>query len=403
MEFIFKAKDLLGKNREGEIEAINKEIAIQAIQKKGLIPISLIEKEKTSAVLRDLKRIWEGIKPREMAIFFRQLAILIESKVPIVQALQALEEQSENQFLRTVISEMSEDIKDGMTLSESMAKHPLVFNDLMVSVISSGEISGSLQKSIGYIADNIEKNYSLSSKIKSALFYPAFVVSAAFIIGFVVISFVLPRLTGVIKDMAVEVPWYTKLLMEIGNFMQSYWWAVLIAIFGLIGGVVYYIKSDEGKRDWDQIKLKLPVFGNFFKAVYISRFADNFAVLIDGGIPMVNALGQVSSIIGNYTFEQIILKTVDEVKRGGSVSSVFEKTPEIPPMVSKMLKVGEETGKISEVLKKTASFYEQDLDEMTRNMTALIEPILISVLGIGVGILVFAIIVPIYDIANKIQ
>lgn len=403
MEFLFKAKDSFGKNREGEIEAINKESAIQLIQKKGLIPLSITEKEKIPMLVKEIERIWEGIKPKELVVFFRQLSTLIESKVPIVPALQALQEQTGNRFLRTVAKEMEEDVKDGMSLSESMGKHPAVFDQLMVNMISSGEMSGNLQKTISYIADNTEKNYQISSKIKSALFYPAFIIGAALIIGFLVVTFILPKLGGIIKEMEVAVPWYTKLVMGLGDFMNNYWWAVLIVIFAAFGGLVYYIKSDEGKREWDRIKIKIPIFGSFFKSVYIARFADNFSILIDGGIPVVNALQEVSEVIGNTVFRDIILRAADEVKKGGSISNVFAKSPEIPPIVTRMLKIGEETGKISEILKKTASFYEQEVDTMTRNISVMIEPILIAVLGIGVAIMVFAVLVPIYDIANKIQ
>ncbi|MFA5777497.1 MAG: type II secretion system F family protein [Parcubacteria group bacterium] len=403
MNFIFKAKDSLGKTKEGEVEAITQEAAVQIIQRKGLIPVSVVEKERSSFFIKDLKRIWEGARPKELVIFFRQLSTLIDSKVPIVPSLQALEEQTDNQYLRVVIREMEDDIKDGMSLSESLSKHPLVFNRLTISMIRSGEISGNLQKSISYIADNIEKNYQLSSKIKSALFYPAFVIGAATIIGFIVITFVLPKLTGVIKEMNVAMPWYTKLLMMIGDFMQAYWWAVLIAILGIIGGLIYYIKTEEGKKEWDQIKIKLPVFGSFFKAVYIARFADNFAILIDGGIPMVNALQEVSSVVGNCVFRNIILKCADEAKKGGNISDVFSKSEEIPPIVTRMVKIGEETGKLSEIMRRTATFYEQEVDAMTRNISTMIEPILISILGIGVAIMVFAVLLPIYDIANKIQ
>jgi len=403
MIFIFKAKDSLGKNKTGEVEAISKEIAVQVIQSKGLIPISIIGKDKIPAFIRDLKRVWEGISPKELVILFRQLAILIEAKVPIIPSLQALEEQAQNQYLKLVIREIEEDIKDGMSLSESMGKHPLIFDRLTVNMIGSGEISGNLQKVINYIADNKEKNYQWNSKVKSALFYPAFVIGASFIIGFIVVSFILPNLSAVIKDMGVAIPWYTELLMAVGNFMHSYWWAVLIAILGIIGMFVYYIKTDEGEEEWDQIKIKLPVFGNFFKNVYIARFTDNFAVLIDGGIPMVNALQEVSKVVGNSVFERIILLCAEEVKKGGNISNVFDRAVEMPPIISRMIKIGEETGKLTEILRKLSTFYGQEVDVMTRNISVMIEPILISILGIGVAIMVFAVLMPIYDVANKIQ
>jgi type IV pilus assembly protein PilC len=403
MEFIFKAKDSLGTTKEGEINAASREVAVQIIQGSGLIPVSISEKGKGYSIIKDIKRIWEGAKPKDLVVFYRQLATLIEAKVPIVTTLQALEEQTDNQFLRIVIREVREDIKDGMSLSESIAKHPLVFNNLTVSMIGAGEMSGNLQKSIVYIADNTEKNYQLSAKIKSALFYPAFVIMATFIIGFIVVTFILPKLSMVIRDMGVETPWYTNLLMAVGDFMNKYWWAVLIAIFGAIGGLIYYLKTEEGKKEWDRIKINLPMLGSFYKAVYIARFADNFAILIDGGIPVVNALQEVSKVVGNQIFERIILESAAEARKGGNISDVLARSPEIPPIVSRMMKIGEETGKTSDVMRKTAEFYEQEVETMTRNISTMIEPILISILGIGVAIMVFAILLPIYDVADKIQ
>lgn len=177
----------------------------------------------------------------------------------------------------------------------------------------------------------------------------------------------------------------------------------MIAIFGIIGGVVYYMKTEEGKREFDYLKMNVPVLGKFFQSIYVTRFSDNFAVLIDGGIPVVNALEEVSDVVGNIIFKEILMKSAEEVRKGGSVSDVFSKSENIPPIVTRMVKIGEETGRISEVLKKTAAFYEQEVDTMTRNISTMIEPILIAFLGVGVAILVFAVLMPIYNIAGQIQ
>lgn len=401
MEFKFKAKDQSGNFKEGKVEAINKDSAVALIQKNGLVPISVSQKEQGSGVLKEFSRIMEGVSQKELVIFFQELAILIDAKVPLVPALLTLEDQIDNHFLKIVIREIRGDVEDGMPFSEAMMKHPDVFSSLSISMMKSGEISGNLQKSISYISENTDKNFKLTSKIKSALYYPAFVMTVAGIIGFVVITFILPKITQVIKDMNIAVPWYTKVIMATGDIMQSYWWAVLVVIFGLFSGITYYIKTESGHREWDRIKLKIPVVGTLLRQVYIARFADNFSILLNGGIPIVRSMIIVSDVIDNSVYQGILLRAADEVKSGRTISSVFERSADIPPIVTRMMKVGEEAGKLSEILKKMAAFYDQEVDRTTQNLTTLIEPIMIVLLGIGVAILSFGILLPIYDIAGK--
>ncbi len=402
MRFTFKAKDQNGAVREGIIEAISEQNAIEVLQKNNLIPVFIEQEKRMPQIIKDLKRVWEGATQKELAIFFRQLATLIEAKVPITQSLAAIEEQTGNRYMKIIIKEISEDVQEGMSLSESLAKHADIFPPLIFNIIKAGEISGNLQRSIVFVADSIEKNYQLTSKIRSALLYPAFVVMVAFIIGFIVVTVILPKLTGIIKDMGVVVPWYTKVIMWIGDFMSNFWWAVLIVIFGLIGGFVYYIKTETGKREWDQLELKLPILGNLMKAIYLARFSDNLSLMIIAGIPIVRALNVVSEVVGNGVYQAVILRSADEVKTGGHISTILAKSPEMPPIISQMVRIGEETGKLGEVLKSVTKFYEQEVEKISRNLTAMIEPIMIVILGLGVAILVFAILLPIYDIAGKL-
>jgi type IV pilus assembly protein PilC len=403
MKFIFKAKDQAGNIKEGTVETMSKEEAIAILQKNNFIPMMVYQEEKVPKIIKDIQKIWEGIGEKEKIIFFRQLAILIDAKVPLIPALKAINDQTDNKYLQIVISEVIQDIEGGVTFSESLSKYPDIFSPMMINMIKSGEVSGNLQKTVVYIADSIEKNYRLSSKIKGALFYPIFVISVAAIVGFVVITWILPKLTVMIKEMDVPIPWYTQVLISLGDFMASYWWIVLIIILGLLSALIYYIKSEDGKKELDQIKLKIPIIGTLFKYIYMARFADNFGILLIGGIPVVKALSLVSEVIGNSVFEGIILRAVDEVKTGGNISSVFQKSEDIiPPILTKMVRIGEETGKMSEVLRKISTFYEAEVDRITASMVTLIEPILIVCLGIGVAIMVFAILLPIYDIAGKL-
>jgi type IV pilus assembly protein PilC len=400
MKFYFQAKSSTGDLREGHIEAINKDAAAATLQAKGFVPISIEQEKKTPELLKDLQHLWEGISLREVSVFFRQMATLIEAKVAIVYSMRAVADQTENVYLRTIIWDMVDDVEDGMTLSEAMSKHPDVFEPLAISMIQAGELSGNLERSISFLADNAEKNYDLTSKIKGALFYPGFVLSAAVVIGFVVSVVVLPKLTAVFKDLGVEVPWYTKILMSVGDFMSQYWWGVLFLILGLVFGTMYYMRSEDGKREWDFIKMKIPIVGNVFKYVYLARFAENLAVLLSGGIPIVRALVIISGVVNSTAYESVILRAADEVKKGGTMSSVFARSPIFPPIVSQMIKIGEDSGKISEVLKHIAVFYGKETDSITRNLSTMLEPILITFLGIGVAVLVFAILMPIYNLSS---
>jgi len=400
MKFFFQAKSLLGEMREGHIEATSKDAAVAILQGKGLVPISIKQQEEVSEFMKSLQHIWEGISLREVSVFFRQMATLIGAKVSIIASLRAVADQTENTFLRTIIWNMVDDLEDGMPFSESMAKNPEVFEPLSISMIRAGELSGNLERSITFLADNAEKNYDLNSKIKGALFYPAFVLSASLIIGFVVFTVVLPKLTAVFKDFKAEIPWYTKVLMNIGDFMSQYWWLVLIFIIMIGIGIVYYIRSEDGKKEWDVLKMKIPVVGNIFKYVYLARFSENLAVLLTGGIPIVRALTIVSSVVNSTAYESVILRAADEVKKGGTMSSVFARSPHFPPIVSQMIRIGEDSGKISEVLQNVAVFYGKETDCIARNLSTMLEPILISLLGIGVAVLVFSILLPIYNLSS---
>jgi len=303
--------------------------------------------------------------------------------------------------LSSIIKDIANDVEDGSTLSEAMNKYPDTFEPIITSVIKAGEVSGNLDMEIGNITESIDKNYRVTSKIKGALIYPAFVLLTAFVVGFATVTFIIPKLTMVIEDMDVEVPWHTKLLINFGHFMESYWWAVLIIIFGVVLSILYYLKTDAGKKEWDRIKLTLPVLGKMFNYLYITRFASNLTVLMDGGVPIVQSLMTVGDVVNNGVYKNIILRCAEEVKTGGNISTVLNYSDHIPPIMSKMVAIGEKTGKLSESLKSVGDFYEQEMDDTVKNLSVLIEPILIVALGIGVAILAFSVILPIYSMVQQ--
>lgn len=402
MKFTFKAKNEASQIREGVVEAATWEAAATILEKNQLTPIVIREEKQSDETLRFVRKLWEGARPKELLVFFQQLATLIEARVPITPSLATIGDQTDNAFLRIVIKEIGDDIEDGMPFSEALEKHPDVFNALTINMIRSGEVSGNLQKSISFVAESIDKNYQLSSKIKGALYYPIFVLVTAFAIGFLVITFIIPKITGLIKEMKVAIPWYTQVLIWLGDFMSQYWWAVLLVLIAGAGAFVYYINTAAGRREWEVIVLKIPVIGTLARNVYITRFADNLSVLLDGGIPVVRGLNIVAEVVGNQVFRAVILRAADEVRAGGTMSTVLIRAVEFPPIVAQMVRIGEETGTLAEVLRSTAKFYNQEVENTTRNLTTLIEPILIVLLGIGVAILTIGVLLPIYNIAGQL-
>jgi len=404
MKFNFKAKTQTGEYKEGTINASSKEAAIAVLQKNNFLPISLKTETQENSLTKTFLKYYDRVTAKELVVFFRQLSILVETRVPIVTSLTAIKEQSNNNYFIKIIQEMVNDIEDGASFSVAMEKHKNIFSNLSINIIRAGETSGNLKKAIDYVAENIERNYTLSSRVKSALIYPSIVLIVFFIVGFLVISFIIPRLTDVIKEISATVPWYTQIVITVGDFMAAYWWAVAIIIMGIIFGIIYYVRTEEGKVEWDQIKIKLPVAGIIFRYVYITRFSENLAILLRGGIPIIRALTIISGVINNVVYERIFLEAADEVKRGGNMSNVLSNNNQlIPPMVSHMIKIGEDSGQIDVVLDHVAKFYDQETEVMTRNLSTLLEPILIIIIGVAVGFMAFSILMPIYNIAGQIK
>jgi len=401
MKFLFKAKNSFGKVQEGTVEAMNWETAAKIIEKNGLTPITIQQEKATQAFSKFIKKYLNSVSQKELMIFFRQLSTLIEARVAIVTSLNTIEAQTGNEFLQIVLQEVSSDVKEGMSFSNALEKHESVFSQLVVNMVRAGELSGNLSQSIAFIADSIEENYKLTSQIKSALYYPVFVLSAAVIIGFLVATFVLPNITTMIKEMGVPVPWYTTVIINFGDFMQSSWWIVLLVLVFVIGGLAYYMNSVEGKYQWQIISLKLPVIGKLVQGVYVARFASNLSVLLGSGIPVVKALTIVADVVGNHIYKSVILQASESVKIGDMMSTSFLRSDKIPPIVAQMIHIGEETGTLPAVLQSVGKFYKQEVDATTKNLTALMEPVLIVFLGIGVAIMVMGILLPIYSIAGQ--
>lgn len=403
MKFAFKAKSTTGEVKEGIIDAVNNDMAIQVLQKSGLIPFMLTpQKESSNSLEKTFAKMYASVSSKELVVFFRQLAILIEARVPVVTSLMSIQEQTLNTYFKVALKQIISDIEDGMPLSNAMEKFKDIFPPLSINIIRSGETSGNLKKSIDYVAENIERNYNLTSRVRGALIYPAIILIVFFIVGFIVAAFIVPKLSTMIRDLGADVPWYTQMVIGVGDFMQVWWWAVAIIILGMVGAVIYYIKTEAGQLEMDKIKIKLPIVGVIFQDLYISRFGENLAVLLAGGIPIVQAIRVSSDVIGNSLYRDLLLKAAEEVKNGGNMSTVLRRSTLMPAMVSQMVKIGEDSGQIDSVLTHVAKFYDQETEMMTKNIATLIEPVLMIIIGLAVGFLAFAVLMPIYDIAGQL-
>jgi type IV pilus assembly protein PilC len=402
MKFKYQAVDRTGEMQKGIVETISLRSAERMLASAGLSSINLRE-VKPNTVEAFLAKAWDGVKPREFVIFSRQLATLIDSKVPLLAALDSISNQTENKFFSLKLKSVMFDIDGGSSLSEAFARHPDIFSDFYVSMVKAGEASGTLQEALNKLADNIERNYELTSSLKGAMYYPAFIVMAMILVGGLMMVTVIPKLLDILREAGEELPLQTRILIWTSNFMVDYWWAVIMIGVAGIFGIMYYLKTEEGKNQFDQIILKLPVIGKILHNVYIARFSENLGTLLQSGLPIRIALSITADVVGNNVYKYIIQTAADEIKKGGALSTILGKYEEIPPVMTQMVEVGESTGRMSFSLGKITEFYMKESDRMVKNFSTLIEPVLMVILAIGVGILVSAILLPIYQVAMSIK
>lgn len=397
--FRYKAFNKDKKIQEGMVEAVSKEYVGEILAEKGfsIVSISEVSSGKKLLNLDFLNRI----KIKDIVIFSRQFSVLISANVSMVQALKILVDQTNNINLKMIISEVADEVDSGSTLSESLGKRSNVFDNFYVSVIKSGETSGKLDEVLSYLADEMEKDYDMMSKIKGAMIYPAFVLASLLVVGIVMMIFVVPKLTGILTESGAALPITTRILIGTSDFMQKYWWVIIIIAASLIFAFKWYVKKPQGRKQIDNLKLKLPIFGRLFQLIYLVRFTRSMNTLIVGGVTIDNSLKVTAEIVGNKIYQELIEETVKEVEDGNSISSVFAKSKAIPKMVSQMLNIGEKTGKMDIILERITNFYGREISNMVANLMTLMEPLIMVVMGIAVGIMVAAVILPMYNLASN--
>lgn len=398
MRFKYSARTPEGEQREGIVEAINQDSAVEILQNNALVVVSVVEERAAFWQMRI--KFFDRVKMRDVVIFSRQLSTLFEAKVPVVESLKTLVSESFNVTLKNAVSEVLDDISGGSNLSQAMVKHPNVFSSFYVNMVRAGEESGKLHEVFRYLADYLERSYAITSKAKNAMIYPIFVFFAFIGVMIVMLVVVVPRLTSIFEESGAEVPLYTRIVMGLSSFLQN--WGIFLLLFVLIIAAILWrvSQTERGKEFLDEIRIRIPLFGGLFQKLYLARISDNLGTLIAAGVPILRALQISSDVVGNRVYQRIILDAAESVKAGNTISYSFQKYREIPPLISQMVRIGEESGRLEFILQALSRFYQRDVDNALENLVGLIEPALIIFLGIGVGGLVAAILVPLYNISS---
>jgi len=398
----YKAKDVDGASLTGAVEAPSEAVAQDTLKERGLTVVSLHERKRNTLFQSSLS-FFNRVPKKDVVLFARQLAVMISATVPIVQALRILVKQTSNITFKIIISEIADEVDGGAKLSASLARYPQAYSDFFIHMVRSGETTGKLDETLNYLADQQEKDYDLESKIRGAMIYPGFIMGAMIVIGALMMIFVIPKLTEALVSGGATLPWSTKLLIGTSNILVNYWWLIIALLTVLIGGVRFYIRTPQGRHQFDTLKFHLPVFGQIYQKIYLVRFSRSFATLIASGIPITRALEIVADVIGNTLYKELTLETIREVEGGNSIASRFVQSKIVPPMLPQMMIVGEQTGKLDLILDKLSAFYARELENLIANLVSIIEPLILVVMGVAVAIIVMAVLLPMYNLSNAIS
>ena len=401
--FAYKVRDPQGKLISGTLEAESVAFVAGKLRQMGFVPVS-IESNDRKAIARDIRipGFSGRIKLKDVAVFSRQFATMINSGLTLLRALSILSDQTTNKELARIIGEVRRDVERGVALSVAMAKHPKAFSNLYVAMVRSGEMGGSLDAVLVRLATTIEKQVALRRKVKSAMTYPIVVGVIVVLILMAMLIFVVPMFKGMYADLNSKLPAPTLILLTVSNIFKKFFPLVALGFGFLVWWIRRWAKTDAGRRTLDVVKLRVPVFGQLNHKTALARFSRSLAALVRAGVPILDALEIVSQTSGNVVISDAVADTQAAVKAGESLARPLESHPVFPPMVTQMISVGEETGALDELLEKIADFYEAEVEATVEALTSLIEPLLIVVMGVTVGGMVVALYMPMFGIIGKL-
>ncbi len=406
-QFEYTAFDKAGKKTDGTIEAANKEAATTILAQGGLKPLVVKPyKKKFDPNNIEISFLSNKVKTKDLVVFTRQLATMINAGVPLVRSLATMQQQTENKFFKEVLEEVTKDVESGTTFAEALEKHPKAFDEIYVNMIAAGEAGGILDDILKRLALQQEKQASIKKKVKSASVYPVVLVVITVVAFFALMIFVIPKIGEIIIDLGGDdaaLPPLTRFMLGVSDFMVS---NILIVIALIFGGVYLfrrYISSEGGQKNWHRFLLKVPVIKTIVAKVAIARFSRTFASLMSSGVSVIEALRITSKSIGNRIIEQEIMDASEEVKAGKQLSEPLAQSTIFPPIVSQMLAIGEETGQTDTILIKVADFYEEEVDAVIDSMSSIIEPVMIVFLGTMVGLIAYSVMGPIAGLSQSIN
>ncbi len=402
--FVWEGRTTQGKVLKGEMEAQNQQAVFARLRSQRIQPMPTRVREKGKGLDREitLPGLRSKIKPHDVMIFTRQFATMIDAGLPIVQGLDILTQQTDNKLFRNTIRTIKQDVEGGSTLAEALKKHPKVFDDLYVNMVAAGEIGGVLNTILNRIALFIEKATKLKRKVKGAMIYPATIVVVAVVVVSILLLFVIPVFGELYGSMGKALPLPTQITINVSNWFRAYFFYIFALIAALAVAVRMYYKTENGRLVIDRLMLRLPVVGDLIRKVAVARFSQNMSVLLTSGVPILDGLAITAKTAGNKVVEQAVMKCRVSISQGKTVAEPMAESKIFPPMVCQMVAIGENTGSLDSLLKKVGDFYEDEVDDAVANLTSLMEPIIMIVLGVIIGGLVISMYLPIFQLGSLV-
>lgn len=400
IDFDYTAKDKeTGKIIKGSVQADDQSAAATLLSEKGLFPIDIAIKGQTKVSLSKIPFL-NRVSAKDKVLFTRQLATLIKAGLPITQALSTAVDQVNSKKFKEILLKIKASVEGGSSLSKAFSNYPQIFNNVYVSLVASGETSGKLEETLLRLADQLEKEDEIRRKVRGALVYPAIVLVVIIAVMLFMLGTVLPQITALYKDFDKELPVFTVILQAVSTSLFKFWYIYLFALIALIFGVRAYIKTPNGRKTLDNLKIKAPPLNKLIHKLYMARFCRTLSSLVNSGVPILEALRLSSDAVNNVVIKESIMEVASGVKSGKAMSEMVLKDQNFLPLVGQMMKVGEDSGNLGEMLDKVAKYYEDEVDQTIKNLSTLIEPVLIIVLGVLVGFIILGVLFPVYNLVG---
>ena len=398
--FSYTAVDAEGNERAGTIDAVNLDVAIVAIQRRGLVIFNIEAADKAATKLGGRLEYFDRITNSDIVILSRQITTLFEAQVSALRAFQLLASEARTPKLGVKLSAIASDIQSGSTISSALAHHGDVFTPFYVNMVRAGEEAGKLDETFSFLADYLDRNYEITLKARNSLIYPAFVMSTFIIVMILMMTLVVPNLAGMLSEVGQDIPVYTKVVITMSTFVSHYILLIIILIIFLGIFLVRYSRTEAGRMALARARMRVPYIGDVYRKLFLSRLADNLSTMLRSGIQILRGIEITGTVVGDPVYEEVLKQVSSDVKGGMPVSEAFRRHPEMPSIVVAMIKIGEETGNMGTILDTMAKFYRREVNNSIDTLVGLIEPFMIVSLAVGVGVLLSAVLIPIYNLAS---